>query len=34
MDVVVVSVTTADQNWNPATYPQYNESTTVNAPKP
>ena len=34
VDVKVVSVTTSDQNWNSVTYPQYNKSTTVDAPKP
>ena len=34
VEVKVVSVTTSDQNWKPVTYPQYNKSTTVDAPKP
>jgi Flp pilus assembly pilin Flp len=34
VDVKVVSVTTADENWQPVTYPQYNKSTTVDAPTP
>ena len=27
-------VCTSDQNWKPVTDPQYNKSTTVDAPKP
>ena len=34
VEVRVVSVTTADENWQPVTYPQYNNSTTVDAPRP
>ncbi|MEX1038355.1 MAG: hypothetical protein WDZ96_05845 [Acidimicrobiia bacterium] len=32
VEVKVVSVTTSDENWQEATYPQYDNSTTVNAP--
>ena len=34
VEVQVISVTTADENWQPVTYPQYNKSTTVDAPTP
>ena len=35
VEVKVVSVTTADEDWQPITYPQgYGNSTVVNAPRP
>ncbi len=34
VEVNVISVTASDHNGNTVTYPQYDKSTTVNAPKP